>query len=319
MSRFLITGGSGFIGTNLCEYLYGKNIAYKNIDIAEPKMDRQKKNWEKIDIQKHKELRKVMLSFKPDIIINLAAQTDTTLTDQVSHKVNYLGIVNIIKVLDETKLNCIVIHFSSMLVNDLGTPETKLQQLNSTSWYGRMKAFAEIQLNKSTGINYCILRPTSIYGPHMGSPYYELFRMSQRRFSPPYPRNMGLRPFGFVGNLITQVEHVVSNFSKYNGKTLYLMDRTDLNVKIITNKIRAVLGLRRPVTLHNFVFKIFALLGDILLYFNKNSPLTSARYKNLITSQFIPNELNVELDSNEKTSLDDGIRATIDWIKDFKN
>lgn len=319
MSRFLIIGGSGFIGTNLCEYLNNKDIIYKNIDIVEPRVDRQKNMWEKINVLEYSELIKVMLNFKPDILINLAAQTDTTLTDRCSHSVNYLGIVNIVRGIEEIKLRCRIIHFSSMLVNDLGTPATELHQLNSTSWYGRMKARAEIHLNKSTGINYCILRPTSIYGPYMGAPYYELFTMSQRRYLPPYPHNMGLRPFGFVGNVINQVEYVADNFSRYDGRTLYLMDRTDLNVKIISGKIRALLGLSRPVTLHNFVFKFFALIGDILTFFNKKPPLTTTRYKNLITSQVIPEEMNVEINMNEKITTDDGILATINWMKDFKS
>ena len=42
MGKILITGGSGFIGTNLIESLRKANDTLLNIDIAEPKLDAHK-------------------------------------------------------------------------------------------------------------------------------------------------------------------------------------------------------------------------------------------------------------------------------------
>ena len=36
--KILLTGASGFIGTNLLEDLFGKGYVVKNIDIHEPKL-----------------------------------------------------------------------------------------------------------------------------------------------------------------------------------------------------------------------------------------------------------------------------------------
>lgn len=47
-SRILITGGSGFIGTNLIEYFLEKNYDVKNIDICEPKIEARRDIWKKL-------------------------------------------------------------------------------------------------------------------------------------------------------------------------------------------------------------------------------------------------------------------------------
>ncbi len=316
--RILITGGSGFIGTNLCEHFYNKHIIYKNVDIAVPKIDRQKDKWENIDVLNYEKLQKVMLKFEPGLVINLAAQTNTALTDKHSHNVNFLSIKNIADVITAHNLNSKLIHFSSMLVNDLGTPKSELDQMNATTWYGCMKAKAEKKLQSSENIDFCILRPTSIFGPHMDAPYYELFNLSIRQLPVPYPREMGIRPFGFVGNVVKQVDEVVCNFTKYNGGTFYLMDNSDLNVKIISAKIRKHLGLRAPMSLHNLVFKCLGFCGDFLKKMGIRFPLTSARYRNLITSQSIPDYRNIRISEDQKISIDEGIVATINWMEDIK-
>ena len=50
MERILITGASGFIGTNLLEDLISKNYEVLNIDWNVPKISERKNVWKKIDI-----------------------------------------------------------------------------------------------------------------------------------------------------------------------------------------------------------------------------------------------------------------------------
>ena len=43
--RVLVTGGSGFIGTNLIEDFINKDYIVCNVDIVEPKIATRKKIW----------------------------------------------------------------------------------------------------------------------------------------------------------------------------------------------------------------------------------------------------------------------------------
>ena len=49
--RVLVTGGSGFIGTNLIEYLMNiPDVQIMNIDKQRPKIENQLSYWKNIDI-----------------------------------------------------------------------------------------------------------------------------------------------------------------------------------------------------------------------------------------------------------------------------
>ena len=72
-TRIIVTGGSGFIGTNLCEYLIEKNYDFINLDINPPKVTGHREYWKEIDIRDKGLLSEIIEYFKPTYIINLAA------------------------------------------------------------------------------------------------------------------------------------------------------------------------------------------------------------------------------------------------------
>ena len=74
--KILLTGASGFIGTNLLEDLFGKGYVVKNIDIHEPKLSERMSVWSNIDITQYEPFERAVLDFNPDYIIHLAARTD---------------------------------------------------------------------------------------------------------------------------------------------------------------------------------------------------------------------------------------------------
>jgi len=51
MSKILITGGSGFIGTNLIESLKGTDAKILSIDIEKPKIESHTWIWRQVDIR----------------------------------------------------------------------------------------------------------------------------------------------------------------------------------------------------------------------------------------------------------------------------
>lgn len=95
MKNILITGGSGFIGTNLVlKLLENRNNNILNIDkfSYSSNLYLQKKSFAnlknmQIDLLNFKKLEKVINTFKPDIIFHLAAEThvDVSLNNPILH------------------------------------------------------------------------------------------------------------------------------------------------------------------------------------------------------------------------------------------
>ncbi|MBD1133650.1 GDP-mannose 4,6-dehydratase, partial [Pelagibacterales bacterium SAG-MED44] len=108
MKKVIVTGGLGFIGSNLIKLLIEKKFFVINIDkisyssnFFNTKEFRKSKRYKfiKCDIKSHK-LKNILLKFKPSCIFNLAAEThvDRSIDDAGSFvQSNIVGVYNLLE------------------------------------------------------------------------------------------------------------------------------------------------------------------------------------------------------------------------------
>ncbi len=175
--KYLVTGASGFIGSYLVEFLLQKGDSVCACDQRfEPRFSNLIGNLVvyKGDIQKSDYVKNVVLDYKPDIIIHLAAQSFPNVSwKDPAHtfQVNTIGTINILEAIHKAKLKPRIILVSSSGVYAFTSGPEPIKEdypLDPSSPYGVSKLFQE-QLAKLYIKRYemdvILVRPFFLIGP----------------------------------------------------------------------------------------------------------------------------------------------------------
>ncbi len=100
--RILVTGGSGFIGTNLMDLLTTRTQEILNVDVESPPKGEHAQFWSKCDVLDVDELNRRFQGFRPETVIHLAAKTDTTSRDLRDYVANTEGTSNLLEAVRHT-------------------------------------------------------------------------------------------------------------------------------------------------------------------------------------------------------------------------
>jgi len=122
--------------------------------------------YQRADLSRKEELKKVILDFFPDFIINAAAYTNVNRSEterELAWKINVKGIENISQY--ARAVDAHIIHISSDYIFDgKNGPYTEADRPNPVSYYGRTKLAGENALSIS-GTSSTIIRTNVLYGP----------------------------------------------------------------------------------------------------------------------------------------------------------
>jgi nucleoside-diphosphate-sugar epimerase len=315
--KILITGGSGFIGTNILQYFMNKNIEVLNIDISSPKNIKYESVWRKIDICDFLPFNKIVNSFNPDYIIHLAARTDLNGKTLDAYSANTIGVENLLKVSRQlSNLRKIIITSSQLVCNAEYKPKNQFDY-HPTTVYGESKVITEKNVwNNEPNCDWAILRPTSIWGEWFGIPYRNFFDMVISRHYFHFGKKSATKTYGYIGNTIYQIEKILfSDTSDKNNKIFYLGDNPPTNIEEWASEIANILNYKIITVPYWFIF-IAAICGDLLKQLKISFPMTTYRLHNMITDNIVDLSRTISLAPEIPYTRIQGIQRTLNWLKE---
>ena len=320
MKKIFVTGGLGFIGSNLVKLLIKKNYFVVNIDkvsyasnFYNTKDFSSKKNYKfiKLDINNRSKLKKILNLYKPFAIFNLAAEThvDRSIDGPAEFiKSNIIGVFNLLEVFREfTKKNkkTKLIHISTDEVygDVLKGRSKETDPYKPSSPYAASKASSDhlvYSYVRTYNLNAIITNCSNNYGPHQHPEKLIpklIYNIINNKPLPLYGKGENSREWIFVDDHCEALFKILQHGIKGNFYNIG-SNINSSNLDIANNLI-------------NIAKKKFKLGKHVKIKFVKDRPGHDKRYA--LNSKKILNKLKWK----SKINLKNGLENTFDWY--FKN
>ena len=317
--RFMVTGGSGFIGTSVVEKLVQENCVVRSVDIQPPRNAAHTPYWLEGDILDANGLRDEIAAFEPTVVIHLAATTVLNeRTDLHFYAANIDGVQNVIDAVSATATVQRTIFASSRLVNRLGYVPRGDEDFNPSTLYGTSKMLGE-QLVRAASDDFgtwIIVRPTGIWGPWFGVPFRDFFLTIRRgRYVHPSGKN-ALKSFGYVENTVHQLLQLARLPSaRVHRRTFVLADYHPVSVRDWATLIQKSFGAQPIRSFPIPLLKLAALAGDAATRIGwSRVPLTSFRLDNLTRDMVYDMTALEALVGPLPHTVAEGVERTVAWL-----
>ncbi len=318
--KILLTGGSGFIGTEVVDIALAQGFDVCNLDIAPPRKEDQSAVWRDVDVRDHERLDQEILEFQPDYLLHLASDIDITIDKLEEFKITIGGTKNVLaaaKKLPDLKR---FIHISTQFVVKPGIEPTSEHHYDPYTLYGEAKAETEkLVWQADLKMPWFILRPVIIWGPYHPTFAQAILKyIGDGRYLHPVGREPIVRAFGYVTNTADQMIGFVNVDLKKAKQHIYYLGDDSIDYDIWADAFATPLTGKRakriPVSLLNFLGKA----GDLVKIVGIPSPIDSGRAFRMRTGSKIDLSSTLALVGEPKVSFETGVEKTIDWLKEVR-
>ncbi len=311
--KIAITGGSGFIGTQLCTLLKQQGHEIKILDIAPSKTFPSER--EDIDIRDLDALTKALKGI--DAIYHLAAEhRDDVSPLSLYYDVNVKGGDNVIKAAEVNNINKIIFT-STVAIYGLDKGASKETDTpDPFNDYGHSKLQSEQSFEKwvasSDERSMTTLRLVATFGPgNRGNIYTLLKQIASGKFLM-IGNGENHKSIAYIGNVAAFLAYTL-NFGK--GHHIYnYADKPDLNMKEMVHSVYSSLGRKKmPPQIPYAIGLIAGCSFDILAKLtNKKFPISAVRVKKFCADTIINADKLTETDFIAPFSLETGLKEMIE-------
>ncbi|GAA4092848.1 NAD(P)-dependent oxidoreductase [Mucilaginibacter panaciglaebae] len=317
--KLLITGGSGFIGTNLVELLLDNNISgIFNVDKEKPLNAQHNKFWIECDIMDEERLSKVFKQFEPTHVLHLAARTDTASQNLDDYFENTEGTRNVINAIENTPSVKRVVITSTQYVyksKEQPLPHSDEQYIPHTAYGISKKITEELTRNSKMNCIWTIIRPTNVWGPwNMRYPNEFLKIVDKGLFMHP-GNTQPVKSYGYVKNVAHQIFGILKAPAEIVDKQVYYVGDLPMSSAEWVNSFSVELTGRTVRKIPFGLMKMASYAGDVIRKMNIPFPLHSVRFNNMIDDYLTPMQKTVDKFGLSHPDHDNNVKETINWIK----
>ena len=318
--RILITGGSGFIGTNAVEHCLSQQFDVRNFDIRTPRNPEHQSYWQQVDIRDRDALAQAVADFSPTHVLHLAAVTGMEEGDLSAYAANTDGVANLIHALSALDALERVVFTSSYLVCRVGyVPKTDTDYC-PPNVYGESKVVGE-NLVRTSRVILCpwvIVRPTSIWGPWFDQPYRNFFLLITRGFYMHPGRRPVYKVHSFVGNTVhMMMVMLTASADSVAARTFFCLDYPRTSVHEWAQHIQKAVGAPMIRVAPVPILRLLAAVGSGAKRMGwKDPPLTNLRLKNMLTEMPLDTGALETLVGPLPYDLQEGVEMAVKWLYD---
>lgn len=303
MTNVLLTGGAGFIGSNIVDLLiengYGVLII-DNLSSGKKENLNKKAKFYKLDIC-NQNLKKIFKKEKPEFVIHQAAQVNvrkSILNPEFDANVNISGSINLLECCKNFNVKKVVYASSGGAIygEPQYLPADERHPINPISPYGASKHAVEHYLElyrQNFGIDYISLRYSNVFGPRQD-------------------------PFGeggviaiFIGKFLRNKQPVIFGDGNQTRDFVYVGDIASANLISLEKEMnKRIFNIGTGI--ETSVNEIYKKLKNILN--SKIEPIHRDAIKGEVGRIYLDIHLaEKELGWKPETSLEDGLKKTIEW------
>jgi UDP-glucose 4-epimerase len=299
--KILVTGGSGFIGSNLVDKLislYHDVVVIDDLSTGKVENLNKKSKFYKMDIC-NEDILEVFNKEKFDIVYHMAAQIDIqkSIKDPIQDAmVNIIGTINILEACRKSKVKKIIYSSTAAAYGNpdyLGIDENHYTQ--PISFYGSSKLSSEYYVSiysKLYNLDYTILRYSNVYGIRQDK------------------NGEGGVISIFLDKIISSENVSIFGDGSATRDYIYVEDVVDANISSIEHGNREIFNIGTGK--YTSVLKLFNFMKDII---NKEIGVIfeDERLEDIKDSYFEINKSMGILNWKPKFCLEDGLRKTIEY------
>lgn len=303
--KILITGGAGFIGSNIADALIAKKhkaVILDNLSSGNVKNINKKAKFYKADIADEKNILRIFKKEKPDAVIHCAAQIDvrkSVADPKYDADINILGSLNILKACAENKTKKIIFASSGgTIYGECGakSPDEKAFP-NPLSPYGIAKYSVENYIkfySEIHGLKYTILRYANVYGPRQD-----------------HKGEAGVIAI-FAARMLNNESVTVFGNGKQMRDYVYISDVVGANVKSLTKADNQILniGTDKAIALNDIV-KVMSFMSG-----TEKKPVYKPKRDGELFKSFLNNKKALKvLGWEPKVDISEGIKKTLAYFR----